>query len=181
MNDTRNDEQDLDAAAAEVRALAGVTDDDPALQRRRLIRNAAKDCKHCAGCGRDLRPEEPVWRYHVAVDRLFGAESRAFAPHCEQCRNPDWWFSKPRPCEGCGRPVHLPQWGRWRYRHLTYLCCENCTKVRRDRLKAAIRAEVRGTRVCETCSKTFVPARTDARFCSVACKQRAYRTRQRSR
>ena len=36
---------------------------------------------------------------------------------------------------------------------------------------------VRPTRACAQCQKPFVPRRDDARFCSVACKQRAYRRR----
>jgi hypothetical protein len=33
--------------------------------------------------------------------------------------------------------------------------------------------------VCETCGGEFVPTRRDARHCGSACKQRAYRDRQR--
>jgi hypothetical protein len=32
-------------------------------------------------------------------------------------------------------------------------------------------------KTCEVCERTFRPARRDARFCSQACKQRAYRRR----
>jgi hypothetical protein len=32
---------------------------------------------------------------------------------------------------------------------------------------------------CATCGREFVPTRCDARHCSSACKQRAYRDRQR--
>ena len=33
--------------------------------------------------------------------------------------------------------------------------------------------------VCETCGSEFTPARRDARHCGSACKQKAYRDRQR--
>jgi hypothetical protein len=33
--------------------------------------------------------------------------------------------------------------------------------------------------MCETCGSAFVPARRDARNCKPACRQRAYRDRQR--
>ena len=38
-------------------------------------------------------------------------------------------------------------------------------------------ASARATRRCENCGQTFAPARTDALFCSAACRQRAYRRR----
>jgi hypothetical protein len=38
-------------------------------------------------------------------------------------------------------------------------------------------ASARETRSCESCGQTFEPARTDALFCSAACRQRAYRSR----
>jgi hypothetical protein len=38
-------------------------------------------------------------------------------------------------------------------------------------------ASARETRSCESCGQTFEPARTDALFCSAACRQRAYRRR----
>jgi hypothetical protein len=38
-------------------------------------------------------------------------------------------------------------------------------------------ASAREMRTCESCGQTFEPARTDALFCSAACRQRAYRRR----
>ncbi len=38
-------------------------------------------------------------------------------------------------------------------------------------------ASARETRSCESCGQAFEPARTDALFCSAACRQRAYRRR----
>ena len=40
---------------------------------------------------------------------------------------------------------------------------------------AASRQET--SRYCQACDKSFEPKRIDARFCSLACKQRAYRRR----
>jgi hypothetical protein len=39
-------------------------------------------------------------------------------------------------------------------------------------------ARVTGTRLCGGCAHRFAPARADARYCSAACRQRAYRRRQ---
>jgi hypothetical protein len=38
-------------------------------------------------------------------------------------------------------------------------------------------ASARETRSCESCGQTFEPARTDALYCSAACRQRAHRRR----
>jgi hypothetical protein len=35
--------------------------------------------------------------------------------------------------------------------------------------------------ICATCGDSFVPTRCDARHCSQACKQKAYRSRQHER
>jgi predicted nucleic acid-binding Zn ribbon protein len=39
------------------------------------------------------------------------------------------------------------------------------------------RTENRAAYHCEFCGEIFVPTRTDSRFCSNACRQRAYRER----
>jgi len=36
---------------------------------------------------------------------------------------------------------------------------------------------IRNVTQCVECAKSFVPARSDARFCSSACRQKAYRAR----
>jgi hypothetical protein len=167
----------LEEAAARIKELLGVTDDDPATQRRVVIRNAAQSGRHCAECSREFAPGEPVWRFRKITGRFMGW-CYSLAPHCEQCASGDWhyryhYFEKPRPCVGCGRLVHstTPSW------QSASLCSEDCGhKARAVRDKAA-RAKRRGTRDCQSCRKTFTPTRTDSRFCSVACKQRAYRQR----
>jgi hypothetical protein len=161
-------------AAARIQELLGVTDDDPATRRCVNIRNAAENGRHCAECSHEFVPGEPVWRFRKIVGRFFGL-CYSFAPHCEQCASGDWHcFEKPRPCAGCDRPVHstTPPW-----QAASVICCENCGHKARAIRNRAARAERRGTRDCESCRKTFTPSRTDSRFCSVACKQRAYRQR----
>lgn len=50
-------------------------------------------------------------------------------------------------------------------------CCNRCYQ---RRLRAA-RAAERPACTCASCGTAFVLKRSDAKFCSVACKQRAYR------
>lgn len=159
-------------AVAAIKALTGVTDDDRERQRRVKIRNAAENGRHCAECGVEFAPDDPVWRFRKIVGRFFGL-CYSFAPHCEQCASGDWhYFEKPRPCVGCGRPVYstTPSWRR-------VFCCEDCGHKARAAKDRGARAEARGTRDCRSCGETFTPTRTNSEFCCAACKQKAYRQR----
>ena len=167
----------LDALAADIRALTGVTDDERDTRRCVSIRNAAENGRHCAECGHAFAPDEPVWRFRKIVGRFFGW-CYSFAPHCEQCAADDWHhFQSPHPCAGCGRPVHLPTPTTFTWQSSRVLCCECCGHKARAATERADRAKKRGTRDCGCCRKTFTPARADAKFCSAACKQKAHRRR----
>jgi hypothetical protein len=154
---------------------------------RETIVNARRFCKCCAKCGRKLASGEPIWRDRAGQRRSVKFGSMVFhrnpelAPHCEQCatsdRIIDSIFSSPKPCEHCSRLVYQ-LYNRVRHRHT--FCCSECEKVMRSALLSAAakqqRAKVRGsTRQCKTCDKPFEPARTDASYCSNACRQKAYR------
>ena len=54
--------------------------------------------------------------------------------------------------------------------------CYNTTRARKAREK---RAAMRCDRWCQMCSVTFTATRSDQRYCSLACKQKAYRSRAR--
>jgi hypothetical protein len=56
-------------------------------------------------------------------------------------------------------------------------CSGVCREQARYAAARAKRADLRGTRICDNCDETFEPRRSDAKFCSDACKQRAYRKR----
>lgn len=63
-----------------------------------------------------------------------------------------------------------------------HFCSEACKRKQASQRYAAIarqrRAEARGpSRQCAVCGEPFEPARADARYCSPACKQKAYRVR----
>lgn len=59
-------------------------------------------------------------------------------------------------------------------------CSEGCRRRVVDCETKAKRQAARGdlTRHCEVCHEEFTPQRADARYCSPACRQRAYRERQ---
>jgi hypothetical protein len=76
-------------------------------------------------------------------------------------------------CGGCGQRMRLSQWP---YPHWGVSRCRSCSdrcaqRARRRQRRAELRA------VCAVCNETFSPRRADARFCSDACRQKAYRQR----
>ncbi len=72
-------------------------------------------------------------------------------------------------CKGCGREFYT-QIATKKYCY--YNLCGN--RGYQKELKQR-RLEQRRDTVCQTCGKTFTPKRADARFCSNACRQKAYR------
>jgi predicted nucleic acid-binding Zn ribbon protein len=83
-------------------------------------------------------------------------------------------FTRPRftiICRWCGRTAYYTDWV-WRV-----VCSDYC----RDRLRPSsqTRAAARIGRPCEVCGDPFTPPRSDGRYCSPACRQKAYRRRNR--
>ena len=148
---------------------------DAAKERAWEIRRAAQqDGGLCGLCGRALALGEPVWRPRIGLGYSgSGAWHWQIIPVCAECTPIEGEPS--RPCEGCGRPVH----DEWRLPPRKYvLCCEACSPKAQAARARATRAKSREGKTCPLCEKSFVPSRIDALFCSVACKQRAYRARQ---
>jgi hypothetical protein len=166
---------DLDAHAENIRSLLGVTDDDDAREQRRVICNAQETAACCAKCARALKSAEPIWRESLSLGRgWFGGWRTTVAPVCQSCASEWSTYHPPSPCEGCGRPVHNEK--TFRVRFLTF-CCERCRRRAQASHAREQRCSARSTRTCGMCGETFEPARTDAKFCSPRCKQKAYRQR----
>jgi hypothetical protein len=163
---------DLDAIAAHIlQPLSRVTANERERHSWRIIHNAQMTCAQCARCGSVLTADAPVWRDYFKQGRgVFGGTQWTVAPVCERCRSKWREYRDPRPCENCGRNVH--QQNNLRSHRRTF-CCEDCKKVVSIAAARRRRADARGARRCET----FEPPRADGRFCSSACRQRAYRRR----
>jgi hypothetical protein len=88
---------------------------------------------------------------------------------------------KPQECKGCGG-IHVTNDGgtvygfhdEGRWRNYCWPCAEHAENARQRDL----RRERRADRACDSCGETFTPPRSDGRYCSPACRQRAYRERQ---
>jgi hypothetical protein len=133
--------------------------------------------------GYDMLPL-PCGDCHSATQPYLG-EYRRLLPHCESCGREQWedvsdddrrYFSRyqlreeTRPYEGgCGREVTNTTYASRRW---VTACSERCSAKALRRMR---REHRRAT--CETCGETFTPTRSDSRYCSPACRQKAYRER----
>lgn len=142
--------------------------------------------RYCAECGPRTAPQRGWrnkgpgrWRSQCArCDRpIVLADNRLALWWCS-CEEPDL-MPVPLPnrpgelhdkCATCGCWPFEPA-NHW----ATYSCSTACTKA----LKRARTRDEPEPRSCEVCDTKFTPERSDARFCSDACRQFAYRQRQR--
>jgi hypothetical protein len=163
----------LDEHAQHIRNMLGVTADDPERARRIGICNAQADGSHCAQCRQAIGAGDPIWRKPLHMGPgFFGGSRYWIAPCCRRCTPHQEDYLGPRPCGGCGRPVYTKDDRRVRLR---ILCSDKC----KQQVQAREARELRRLDPipCELCGEVFEPARSDARFCSGACKQIAYRRR----
>ena len=96
---------------------------------------------------------------------------------CGKCK--DEWpashyhdFGDAKPCHNCGRPVRVDY---NRNIPLPLVCSDECRRAVYAKLARERRQNAE--QVCATCGNDFIPKRSDAKYCSVACKQKAYRAR----
>ena len=69
-------------------------------------------------------------------------------------------------CQSCGRPLVLGTW----YRPIQPYCSPLCYQ----RAKKGVKQEAV---TCGCCGDTFMPKRSDSKYCSSKCRQKAYRGR----
>jgi len=68
--------------------------------------------------------------------------------------------------------LHLGrQWSEWEG------YCERCAQTARNTNARERRRRARADLACNACGTVFTPRRADARYCSNACRQDAYRKR----
>ena len=81
-------------------------------------------------------------------------------------------------CKICDRDVYFP-WDRINRRYI--FCSKNCSKqfwINFQREKRLKERQITCQKVCGECKKSFKAPRSDTKFCSTVCKQKAYRARQ---
>lgn len=151
----------------------------------RLEREAARTAEVCGKCGQQIGPQDTVYIGVVwAGYTLFGSFTRHYGPLCEDYapkylkRGHDPFAFREAvadPCDSCSRQVVRHLTGRDFYRRHVF-CSERCrwTLYNRERDR---RAAVAREKICESCGEKFSTTRSDAKTCSPACRQRAYRDR----
>lgn len=93
--------------------------------------------------------------------------------YCDDCVSkwhPSWRKARrdPSPCRGgCGALVSF-----WNWENIT-TCSERCSRLVQLERKRVHHDQ----RLCDVCLELFTPKRSDARYCSSACRQDAYRKR----
>ena len=163
------------------------------------------DTKTFSNCDRRFEPGDVIYRQRALLtdpvlpycrehrcDQRDGYHNRdapegKYYPTC-YCDDRHW--DEPQPCPGCARLVSNPKNAPWRrVRQWLYsgekekakprpFCSDHCRRlVFRAARKAARQAESAGESRCVGCSNDFKGRRCDAKYCSVACRQRAYRQR----
>ena len=115
-----------------------------------------------------------------AIMRRRGSGWRRACLHCYGREpEPDRWTLQS--CIHCRRPVYLEvrnKWGRKDVQPLVSACNENCRCAARANQR---RAGACRPRCCDHCAVEYTPKRMDSRYCSCACKQKAYRKRWRTK
>ena len=156
-------------------------------ERGKKIRQAHLYGKACGLCTRPFDDTEAVYRLRHRKDGVTLGRSHVgrheIAPVCHECFEgyvKEWWGIKcvgvyaTVECANCGRTVHETERRRFKY------CCSHCRATHSAGLYSEKarkqRADIRGpSRECLVCHECFEPTRNDAKFCSPACKQKAYR------
>jgi endogenous inhibitor of DNA gyrase (YacG/DUF329 family) len=139
----------------------------------------------CAVCQVVIPADAPLWR--VTAEPRNNAVRDPLRGVCEGCRDRlytptswrSWRWTAPAPCVTCGRLVGYRDDGRL-YPRYYVACSERCRHTAHTAAALAERQAARSQLVCGTCGQTFTAARSDGRYCSPACRQRAYRQRQRT-
>jgi hypothetical protein len=170
-------------------------------QRRREVRREAKHRRarrkprdlRCRDCGKPIDREEVAvagepWREEFllnpyAVRRAWWSEGGYYHPGCllDLPLRPVGWLKAYLAdgvpleinCEVCGRRVKPPRWVKRRGGGRVFYCSEGCA----GGADAIARRVEQDERECAVCGEAFTPTRSDARFCSNACRQDAYRKR----
>ncbi len=136
------------------------------------------DASSCGRCGAELTGTVCRLEQRYMVRQKFGPWGpvpvcrSCFEHRCGHMVSP-WAFTAPSSCEACGRPVV----SRERRNRLYIYCSERCARRLYNRHRSEKRARARRSTCCSACGEQMSPSRSDARYCSNACRQRAYRER----
>jgi hypothetical protein len=140
----------------------------------------------CGSCGDELGPEAVIWKLPLWVNQ---AERHLTVPVCAACAQSAFTYDGSIPealeqglrgyvmvrCAVCGREMHRLRDNRpprrWE------ICSKRCRALAVT-AKRNVRRHAEMQHVCAVCGAAFT-GRRDARLCSPACRQKAFRARKR--
>lgn len=162
--------EELVKLEAVIQAASGMSDADR--ERSRRGRELARTASRCFKCDAELRA---VWRVRASFTAWGGRWSSRIVPVCGECVDDDTRaVAEYRKCKTCGRRVYETLPAVW---NMHAACSEQCRRRiqtdQRRREREADRAKLK----CMECGTDFTASRSDAMFCSNACKQADYRYR----
>ncbi len=130
----------------------------------------SRNAMRCAKCGREFGEDEGIFRGYHKRRGFFGGCSITYTWVCEACAAPSMLEladTHQFRCATCDRLMVAP-------RRVAF-CSRSCQQISyRERLRAR---KAKPIYRCDTCGVEFSPKRSDARTCSPACRQKAYRQR----
>ncbi len=160
-------------------------------EAKRRVQEAQRSAELCGQCGRGLEDGEAVYiapKVYTGLATLVRLPHFERAPVCGACAPMDitertgtraataYDLLVDEPCGACGRPVVLRTTRGLYTRRRDVFCCERCRWTYYNGLRNERNARAR-EKVCEGCGEGFTATRRDAKTCSAACKQKAYRLR----
>lgn len=160
----------LDAIAAGLREAFGTNPDEewPSAWKRKWSAYECEECDHVFAEG------EVVYRRRRTFDNAPFGMSWRIATSCLDCAakwHPSWMEHRREPVEcegGCG--VLVTSAYAW---NTPTTCSTRCSEI----VARARRRVLLSDRECVECEQPFTPTRSDATYCSTACRMKAYRRR----
>ena len=158
-------------------------------EAQRLAEEASRTAEQCGQCGRAFGEGAAVYfapKVYVGMATLVREPRFQSTAVCEGCapkylleREHDrtgWYTFINEPCGTCGRQVvSRTTHGMYRLRRHVF-CCARCQWTHHNTVRNERGARAR-EKLCEACGEEFTAKRADAKTCSPACKQKAYRRR----
>jgi|SRR6516165_395213 hypothetical protein len=135
----------------------------------------------CHWCREAFKPGQ--MRYPVTTATSLGWSLVSVCMDCFKCTSDDDETHEKRQqryqrqCRGCGEPMLTPLSGVFAYQVCSRRCYQRAYRKRRRESGGSTVPWKGHSPTCAGCKRPFVPSRKDARYCSNACRQRAYRGR----
>ena len=125
----------------------------------------------CTDCGHEYNNIETIIYSSTRKQNCFGHWCSQKTSYCATCNPPErLWNHDSDLCDTCSREVYLP----YRSGRQHIFCSDKCSQRHYNDRQKKMRLAAR-QKHCKSCRKEFIASRSDAKFCSPACKQRNYR------